>query len=89
MSEKPASDPMDLFQISRELLSAPQKFMPSTRIYSRMGEIMRDVAQANATYMQELMRANAALLAAVMERPMPGLHDRPAQEVHKPEQRAS
>ncbi len=87
MTDKPAPDPLDLFQISREMLSAPQKFMPSTRIYSRMGEVMRDVAQANATYVQELMRANAALLAAIMERPIPGTRDRPAQDVHKPEQR--
>jgi hypothetical protein len=89
MAEKPATDPLDLLQISRDLLAAPQRFLPTTHIYARIAEIMRDVAQAHATYVQELLRANAALLAAFMERPAEGQNERPAEAVHKQDRDAA
>jgi hypothetical protein len=42
--------------------------LPSTEVVTRMAEAMRSIAQANADYMQELMRANTALLTAFMQR---------------------
>lgn len=84
MTERPSTDPLEIFQISKELLAAQQRFVPSTHIYARVAEIMRTVAQANATYMQELMRANAALLAAYMERPALR-EERPSDVAHKPD----
>jgi hypothetical protein len=42
--------------------------LPSTEIATRMAEAMRSFVEANANYMQELMRANTALLTAFMER---------------------
>ena len=42
--------------------------LPATEAAARMAEALRSIAQANADYMQELMRANAALLTAFMER---------------------
>jgi hypothetical protein len=89
MAEKPATDPLDLLQISRDLLATPQRFLPSTHIYTRIAEIMRDVAQAHATYVQELMRANAALLAAFMERPGAAENEGPAAAVRRPDRNAS
>ena len=41
--------------------------LPSGEIATRMAEAMRSIAEANTNYMQELMRANTALLAAFME----------------------
>lgn len=85
MAEKSPSDPLELFQISRELLSVQQRFLPSAHIYARMAEAMRSVAQANATYLQELTRANAALLAALLERPGTMPEESPSEAAHKAE----
>lgn len=85
MAEKSAADPLELFQISREFLAAPQKFMPSNQIYTRVAEAMRDVAQANTLYVQELMRANATLLAAFTARPASVAEERPSDAAHQPD----
>lgn len=69
MSEK-SPDPFELFQISREMLTAQQKFMPSGKIFEQFAEYMRNVSQAQITYNQALMRAQASLLAGIMERPL-------------------
>jgi len=42
--------------------------LPSGETAARMAEAMHSIVQANANYMQELMRANAALLTAFMLR---------------------
>lgn len=84
MADKP-SDPLELFQISKELLAAQQRFMPSGHIYTRFAETMRTIAQANANYMQELTRANAALLAALMERPSSTTEESPSEAAHRSE----
>ena len=83
MAEKPASDPLDLLQISRDLLATPQKYLPTMHVYARVGEIMRDLAEAHAAYMQALVRANAALLAALLERPGAGQEEGPAAAVRR------
>jgi membrane-bound lytic murein transglycosylase B len=70
MSETPATDPFQIFQISKDLLSAEQKFLPSSKIFEQYAEVMRSVTQAQVAYGQALMRANAALLAALLERPL-------------------
>jgi hypothetical protein len=85
MADKPSTDPLELFQISRELLTAQQRFMPSGHIYARLAETMRTIAQANASYMQELTRANAALLAAFMERPSAQSEESPSEAAHRSE----
>lgn len=85
MADKPPSDPLELFQISKEMLAAQQRFMPSGHIYTRLAETMRTIAQANATYMQELTRANAALLAAFMERPSRQPEETPSEAAHRSE----
>jgi hypothetical protein len=41
--------------------------LPSSEIATRMAEAMRDITQANANYLQELMHANAALFMAFMQ----------------------
>jgi hypothetical protein len=85
MAEKPPNDPLELLELSKELLAAQQKFMPSTQIYARFAEAMRNIAQANATYMQELTRANAALLAALMERPGSTAEEPPSEACRRSE----
>jgi hypothetical protein len=85
MADKSSADPLEVFQISKEFLVAQQKFMPSTQVYARMAEVVRNMAQANAAYMQELMRANAAWLAAYMERPASGTEERPSDAAHRPD----
>lgn len=93
MNEKSASDPLDLLQISQEMLAAQQKLMPSGQIYATVAEVMRSVSQANAAYVQELMRANATLLAAFMVRaPGPAdrqLDERPSEACHRSDTAAS
>ncbi len=69
MNEK-SSDPFELFQISRDMLTNQQKFLPSGKIFEQFAEYVRNVTQAQIAYNQALMRAQASLLAGVMERPL-------------------
>lgn len=88
MAEKPSTDPFEVFQISKDWLSAQQKFLPSGRIFEQIAETIRNVTQAQIAYNQALMRANAALLAALMERPLESAaskEDRPSQAAHRPD----
>jgi hypothetical protein len=62
-------DPFAIFELSRDMLLAQQKLMPSARIFERFSEAARGVAQAQINYYQALMRANAILLGAMLERP--------------------
>ncbi len=50
-----------------DLLSAQQKFLPSGGLFERFAEAARNVTQAQITYSQALMRANAAFLSACFE----------------------
>jgi hypothetical protein len=68
-SHRYPGDPFAMFQLSREMLLAQQKLMPSARIFERFSEATRTLAQAHLNYYQALMRANALLLGAMMERP--------------------
>jgi hypothetical protein len=69
MSEK-SPDPFELFQISKDLLSSQQRFLPSGKIFEQYAEYLRNITQAQVTYNQALMRAQASLLASIMERPL-------------------
>jgi hypothetical protein len=62
-------DPFAIFELSRDMLLAQQKLMPSTRFFERYTEATRAVAQAHVNYCQALMRAHAIMLGAVLERP--------------------
>jgi hypothetical protein len=64
-------DPFALFDLSRDMLLAQQKLMPSARMFERFSEAVRSVSQANLNYYQALMRANAIMLGAMLERPSP------------------
>jgi hypothetical protein len=61
MTQKTSSDPLEHLPIA-----AQQGLFAGNSAYARMAEAMRDIAQANARYMQELMDAQAALFAACM-----------------------
>lgn len=65
----PPGDPFAFFELSRDILLAQQKLMPSARMLERCGEAARSVSQAQITYCQALMRANAILFRAMLERP--------------------
>lgn len=64
-------DPFAIFEMSRDMLLAQQKLMPSARMFERFSEAARSVSQANINYCQALMRANAMVLGAMLERPSP------------------
>ena len=70
MTDKPSADPLELLQISKEMLAAQQRFLPSTHVYAQVAEAVSAVTQANIAYGQALMRANAILLAAIWQRPL-------------------
>jgi hypothetical protein len=67
MNGKP-TDPFEIFQISKELLSTQQKFLPSGKIFEQFAEYIRNVTQAEIVFGQALLRANTALLASFVER---------------------
>lgn len=52
---------------------------PSGEIAARMAEAVQSIAQANANYMQELMRANTALLTAFMQRAADEIEEAPSE----------
>ncbi len=93
MSEKNAADPMGVFSLSKDWLSAQQKFLPSGRLFTQLAETVRTITQAQITYSQTVMRANAALLAALMEAPVPAEEnmestsrtERPSEAAHRPD----
>lgn len=87
MTDKPSNDPLELLQISKEMLAAQQRFLPSTHIYAQLAEAVRAVTQANIAYGQALMRANATLLAAIWQRPggTTAAADSPAAAAHEPD----
>jgi methylaspartate ammonia-lyase len=89
MSDK-RTDPFEVFQISRELLTAEQRLLPSTRVFEQLAETIRTITQANMAYSQALMRANAALMAALMARPGDPAPDdeRPSEAAHRPDRAA-
>jgi L-rhamnose isomerase len=64
-----SSDPFEIFNISKELLTAEQKLLPSGQFFERFVEVARNVTQAQIAYAQALMRANAALLGALLVQP--------------------
>ena len=61
------SDPLQFFQISKDLLTAQQKFFPSGKFFERFSEVARNAAQAQIAYGQAIMRANAALLGVFLD----------------------
>jgi hypothetical protein len=82
MAEKSSAASFDVFQISKDLLTAQQRYISSGNVYARIAEAMHGVTQANITYVQELMRANAALLAALTERSAAPREEPPSSAVH-------
>jgi hypothetical protein len=84
-SQRYPGDPLAMFELSRNMLLAQQKMMPSTRMFERFSEAARSVAQAHMAYCQALMRANAVLLSAMMERPnpWPAAQERPSVDAKK------
>lgn len=69
MTEKNMVDAAGFYSLSKDWLAAQQKFMPSGRILAQLAETVRTITQAQITYSQTVMRANAALLASLMETP--------------------
>jgi hypothetical protein len=81
-------DPSAIFELSRNMLLAQQKLMPTAQMLERFSEAARSVGQANVNYWQALMRANAILLGAMLERPSPlpeGREQRPSVAARKSE----
>ncbi len=89
MTDKIKPDVLDIFQISTAWLAAPQGYLPSAQIYTQAAEIMRTVTQANIAYTQALMQANAALLAALVQRPAMVSEERPSDLAHRPDAAAT
>ncbi|MGE4482056.1 hypothetical protein [Acidocella sp.] len=92
MTEKTSSDPMGLLSLSQDWIASQQKFMPSGRILNQLAETVRTITQAQITYSQTVMRANAALLAAMMEAPGhshkkedAAVTERPSKTAHRPD----
>ena len=90
-SHRYPGDPFAIFELSRDMLQAQQKLMPSGRMFERFSEAARSVTQANINYYQALMRANAILLGEMLERPSPpseGREERPSVAARKNESAA-
>ncbi len=93
MSEKNVADPLGLFSLSKDWLSAQQKFLPSGRIFTQLSETIQTITQAQITYAQTVMRANAALLAALTQVPplseenpeSTSRTERPSRAAHRPD----
>ena len=83
MTDKNIIDPAGMFSLSKDMLSAQQKFIPSGRVFAQLAETARTITQAQITYSQTVMRAQAALLAALME--MPGPTDDETESVSRAE----
>ena len=74
----PPGDLFAFFELSRDILLAQQRLMPSARMFERFSEVARNVTQAQITYCQALLRANATLFGAMLERFGPSPEQRPS-----------
>jgi hypothetical protein len=75
MTNKTPTDPFEMLQMSKDWLTAQQKFLPSDRIFERIAESVSAVTQANIVYGQAMMRAQASLLSAFVDRAAAGAED--------------
>jgi hypothetical protein len=61
-----AADPFDVYKLSKDLLTAQQKFTPSTLFFGPVMEATRILTNAQLAYWQAVMRANAALYTPML-----------------------
>jgi hypothetical protein len=93
VTQKNETDPAGLFSLSKDWLAAQQNFMPSGRIVAQFAETLRTITQAEITFGQTVMRANAAFLASLMEAPAPAderlettdRSEKPSRAAHRPD----
>jgi len=83
MTHKPSPDPLGSLPLANSFLAAQQGLFPASAAYARMAEAMRDIAQVNARYMQELMDAQTALFAACLTQG-DETDESPTQHCHRP-----
>lgn len=67
MNEKTFPDFSGLGGLLESWQETQKKFVPSGQIMTEFAEAFRTISQAQMTYSQTVMRANAALLAAIWE----------------------
>lgn len=67
MSEKVSPDLSGIGGILENWLATQRKFAPSGQVMAQVAEAVRTISQAQVAYSQTVMRANAALLAAIWE----------------------
>jgi methylaspartate ammonia-lyase len=71
-----STNPFELFQLPPNLFATPQKFMPNAKVFEQLNEIARTLAEAQIAYGQALMRANTAMLSAIMSQAAPAAEEK-------------
>lgn len=75
MTEEKISDLSGFAGMLENWMATQKRFAPSGRVMAEFAEAVRTISQAQLTYGQTVMRANAALLSAIWETAaVPGLH---------------
>lgn len=65
MTEKTAPDLSGFAGMIENWQATQSKFMPSGQIMTQLAETILTISQAQVTYQQTVLRANAALLATI------------------------
>lgn len=67
MNDQNAPDMSGIGGMLENWLATQKKFAPSGQVMEQLAEAVRTISQAQISYSQTVMRANAALLAAIWE----------------------
>lgn len=95
MSDKNTPDLSGIGGMLENWLATQKKFAPSGQIMGQLAEAVRTISQAQIAYSQTVMRANAALLAAMWEAGAPSSmyqtdeREGPSKAVHHPDGQAT
>lgn len=95
MNDKNIPDLSGFGGLLENWLATQKKFAPSGQVMAQFAEAVRTISQAQIAYSQTVMRANAALLAAIWEAGAPpslsqtDKREGPSKAVHRPDGQAS
>lgn len=92
MNEKQVVDLAGFNSFFENWQAAQKRFIPSGKVLSQLAETVHTISQAQITYNQTVMRANAALLAVLWALPVikdaqdhNNIGERPSKAAHRPD----
>ena len=81
-----SANPFDLFKLPNDIFAASDRFLPAATLLENMSQAAQIISQAQVSYGQALLRANATIFDAWLPRPPAATSSEgPAQAARKSE----